>query len=81
MPRVKLGPSTNELTRLIRQYANEAEQGVEDCLDGTTLKVARYYRRMKTPEEFTVSELRQVSKAFRIPWNDMEQALERAIKM
>ena len=26
MPRVKLGPSTNELTRLIRQYANEAER-------------------------------------------------------
>lgn len=81
MPRVKLGPSTNELTRLIRSYASEAEQGVKECLDGTKLTVSRYYRRMDTPEDFTVSELRQVSKAFHIPWDELETALERAIRV
>ena len=81
MPRTKLGPSTSELLKVIRCYANESERGVEECLAGTKLTVSRYYRRLKEPEEFTVEELRQVSKAFRIPWDDMQQALERAIKV
>lgn len=79
MPRVKLGPSSNELVKVIRKYANEAERGVDECLAGTRLTVSRYYRRLKEPEEFTVSELRQVSRAFHIPWAEMENALQRAI--
>lgn len=81
MPRVKLGPSTNELLKVIRCYANESERGVEECLAGTKLTVSRYYRRLKEPGEFTVEELRQVSRAFRIPWEELETALERAIKV
>lgn len=81
MPRVKLGPSTNELLKLIRSYANEAEQGVEECLGTTAMTVSRYYRRLKKPEEFTVGELRQVSRAFHIPWEELEAALERAIRI
>lgn len=79
MPRVKLGPSTNELVKVIRKYANEAENGVKECLDETRMTVSRYYRRLKEPEELTVSELRQLSRAFRIPWDEMEGALQRAI--
>ena len=78
---MKLGPSTNELLKVIRSYANEAERGVEECLGGTALTVSRYYRRLKKPEEFTVGELRQVSRAFCIPWEELESALERAIKI
>lgn len=86
MPRVKLGPSTNELVRLIRGYANENERGIEDALGGTKLggtklTVSKYYRRLKAPEEFTVEELRQVSRAFHIPWDELETALERAIRV
>lgn len=81
MPRVKLGPSTNELLKLIRSYANEADKGIEDCLNGTKLTVSKYYRRLKAPEEFTVGELRQVSRAFHIPWEELEAALERAIRI
>lgn len=81
MPRVKLGPSTNELMKLIRGYANEADRGIEECLSGTRMTVSKYYRRLKAPEEFTVEELRQVSRAFHIPWPEMQSALERAIKL
>lgn len=81
MPRVKLGPSTSELMKVIRRYANESDQGIEECLSGTKLTVSRYYRRLKDPEAFTVEELRQVSRAFHIPWPELQQALERAIKI
>ena len=81
MPRVKLGPSTNELLKVIRCYANEADRGIEECLAGTKLTVSKYYRRLKAPEDFTVEELRQVSRAFHIPWAELETALERAIKI
>ena len=81
MPRVKLGPSTNELLKVIRSYANENERGIEDALGGTKLTVSKYYRRLKDPEEFTVEELRQVSRAFHIPWTELQTALERAIKI
>jgi hypothetical protein len=81
MPRVKLGPSTNELLKVIRSYANENERGIEDALGGTKLTVSKYYRRLKAPEEFTVEELRQVSRAFHIPWEELQGALERAIRV
>ena len=81
MPRVKLGPSTNELLKVIRSYANENERGIEDALGGTKLTVSKYYRRLKAPEEFTVEELRQVSRAFHIPWDELQGALERAIRV
>lgn len=81
MPRVKLGPSTSDLMKVIRRYANEAESGIEESLAGTKLTVSRYYRRLKDPEEFTVEELRQVSRAFHIPWEELQSALERAIKV
>lgn len=81
MPRVKLGPSTNELLKVIRSYANENERGIEDALGGTKLTVSKYYRRLKDPEEFTVEELRQVSRAFHIPWEELQGALERAIRV
>ena len=81
MPRVKLGPSTNELLKVIRSYANENERGIEDALGTTKLTVSKYYRRLKAPEEFTVEELRQVSRAFHIPWEELQGALERAIRV
>lgn len=81
MPRVKLGPSTSELMKVIRRYANESDRGIEESLSGTQMTVSRYYRRLKDPEAFTVEELRQVSRAFRIPWPELQQALERAIKI
>ena len=81
MPRVKLGPSTNELLKVIRSYANENGRGIEDALGGTKLTVSKYYRRLKAPEEFTVEELRQVSRAFHIPWEELQGALERAIRI
>ena len=81
MPRVKLGPSTNELLKVIRSYANENERGIEDALGTTKLTVSKYYRRLKAPEEFTVEELRQVSRAFHIPWDELQGALERAIRV
>lgn len=81
MPRVKLGPSTSDLMKVIRRYANESERGIEESFAGTRLTVSRYYRRLKDPEEFTVEELRQVSRAFHIPWEELQSALERAIKV
>lgn len=81
MPRVKLGPSTNELLKVIRSHANENERGIEDALGATKLTVSKYYRRLKAPEEFTVEELRQVSRAFHIPWEELQGALERAIRV
>ena len=81
MPRVKLGPSTSELLKVIRSYANESERGIDASLAGTKLTVSKYYRRLKAPEEFTVEELRQVSRAFHIPWEELQSALERAIKI
>ena len=81
MPRVKLGPSSNELVKVIRSYANDSERGVEESLSDTKLTVSKYYRRLKEPEEFTVEELRQVSRAFHIPWSEMQGALERAIRI
>lgn len=82
MPRVNLGPNTNPLVKLIRRYSLvESERSVSDSLAIVNLSKTVYYDRLNDPEKFNLLELRKVSRAFKIPWDELSAALKDAIKV
>lgn len=84
MPRTKLDarlPNPGAVAKLIERYIKiERRVTVDEAVGRAGASATSYYRRLKSPGDFTLAELRNFSKALKIPPDEMLAAFAEAIK-
>lgn len=82
MPATKLSArleAQKQLARLIRIYVSANQTTMADCADRMKIGPATFYRRMKNPGEFTLSELSLLRTTLGIPQEEILEAIQQRL--
>lgn len=81
MSKVKGLPDLSAVKKLIERYVKvESSCTIAEASERAGFGVGVYYRRMNSPENFTLGELRSLAKVLRIPLPELITAIEAAVR-
>lgn len=84
MPRTKLDrvlPNPSAVSKLVEMYLKiECRCSIDQAVALANCSKGLYYRRIKSPANFTLAELRSFGKALKIPQEELVEAIAAAIR-